>query len=80
MAAEGCIPEESASIRHLNREVYKQAFETLCSYLQEVAIESKGVLMLIDVNNYYSHLLHEFQGDTLEMTTEIRRKVKKVLW
>ena len=31
--------------------------------------------MLADVNNYYCHLLHEFQGNF--NCTEIRRKVEK---
>ena len=81
MADEGCIPKTSASIWHLNREIHKKAFEALCSYLQ-VVIENKRVLMMPDVSNYYCHLLHEFQGNTLEvtLTAEIKRKVEKVLW
>ena len=51
MAGEGCIPKANASIWHLNQEVHKKAFGALCSYLQEVAIENKDVLMLKDVNN-----------------------------
>ena len=73
MAGEGCIPETSASIWHLNREIHKKAFEALCSYLQEVVIENKGVLMLTEVNNYYCHLLHEFQGNTLEVTSTVQK-------
>ena len=68
MAGEGCIPESSASNWHLKREVHTKAFEALCSYLQEVVIENKRVLMLTDINNYYCNLLHELQGDTLEVT------------
>ena len=60
MAGEGCIPEASASMWHLNRGVQKKAFEAFCSYLQEMIIENRCVLMLTDVNNYYRHLLHEF--------------------
>ena len=71
MAGEGCIPETSASIWHLNREIHKKAFEAL--YLQEVVTENKGVLMLIDVNNYYCHLLHEFQGNTLDVTSTVQK-------
>ena len=51
MAGEGCIPKANANIWHLYQEVHKKAFEALCSYLQEVAIENKDVLMLKDVNN-----------------------------
>ena len=38
MAGEGSIPETSARIWQLNREVHKKAFEALCNYLQEVVI------------------------------------------
>ena len=62
MAGEGCIPETSASIWHLNREIHKKAFEALCSYLQEVVIENKDVLMLTDVNNYTDICYTSFQG------------------
>ena len=51
MAGEGCIPKANANIWHLYQEVHKKAFEALCSYLQEVAIENKDVLMLKNVNN-----------------------------
>ena len=77
MAGDGCIPEVSASICHLNREVHKKVFEALCSYLQEVATENKDVLMLKDVNNYYCHLLHEFQRNTLEVTVQKLEKLIK---
>ena len=76
MAGDGCIPEVSA-ICHLNREVHKKVFEALCSYLQEGATENKDVLMLKDVNNYYCHLLHEFQRNTLEVTVQKLEKLKK---
>ena len=46
MAGKGCIPETSATIWHLNREIHKKVFEVVCSHLQEVVIENKGVLML----------------------------------
>ena len=46
MAGEGGIREASASIWHLNQEVHKKSFEALCSCLQELVIENKGVLML----------------------------------
>ena len=77
MAGEGCIPETSASIWHLNREIHKKAFEALCSYLQ-VVIENKRVLMMPDVSNYYCHLLHEFQGNTLEVTLTVQKLKEKL--
>ena len=75
MAGEGCIPETSASIWHLNREIHKKAFE---AHLQEVVIKNKGVLMLTDVNNYYCHLLHKFQGNTLEVTSTVQKLEEKL--
>ena len=77
MAGEGCIPVTSASIWHLNREIHKKEFEALCSYLQEVVIENKGVLMLTDVNNYYCNLLLEFQGNTLDMISTVQKLEEK---
>ena len=68
IAGEGCIPETGYSIWHLNRDIHKKTFKALCSYLQEVVIQNKDVLMLTDVNNYYCHLLHQFQGNTFEVT------------
>ena len=78
MAGEGCIPEARASIWNLNREVHKTAFEALCSYLREVVIENKGVLMLTDVNNYYRHLLYGFQGNTLAVTSAVQKLEEKL--
>ena len=70
MAGEGSIPKASVSICDLDRNVHKKAFEALCSFLQEIVIENKGILMLTDVNNY---LVNEFQGDTSEVTSTIQR-------
>ena len=34
--------------------------------------------MLTDVNNYYGHLLHEFQGNTLEVTSNVQKLEEKL--
>ena len=55
-------------------------FEAFCSYLQKVVVQNRWVLMLTDVNNYYRHLLHEFQGSTLKVTSAkqiLEEKLKK---
>ena len=51
MAGEGCIPEATASTWHFNWEVHEKPFKAGCSYFQEVVMENKGVLMLVDGNN-----------------------------
>ena len=34
--------------------------------------------MLTDVNNYYCHLLHEIQGNTLEVTSTVQKLEEKL--
>ena len=48
---------------HFNREVHKKAYEALSCYLKETVIKNKELLLLVDLNRYYQHLLPEFGGE-----------------
>ena len=72
------VSDEGTSVWHQNRQAHKKAFEALCSYLQEVVIENKEVLLLTEVNNYYQHLLHEFQGNDIEVTSSAQKLEEKI--
>ena len=42
MAGEGCIPQTSASIWHLNREIHKKEFEALCSCFKKLLLKTNA--------------------------------------
>ena len=63
MAGEGCIPETSASIWHLNQEIHKKYLKPCVVIYKKLLLKTKTI-MLTNVNNYYCHLLHEFQRNT----------------
>ena len=44
---------------HVNRDVHSKAFEALTCYLKDTV----SMLLLADLNRYYTHLLHEFGGE-----------------
>ena len=42
MVGEGSIPETSARIWQLNREVHKKAFEALCNFYKKLLLKTKA--------------------------------------
>ena len=66
---------------HFNREVHKKAYEALSSYLKETVIKNKELLLLVDLNRYYQHLLTEFGGEEVINVTSrsqnLEERIKK---
>ena len=48
---------------YVNRDVHSKAFEALTCYLKDTVVNDTEVLLLADLNRYYTHLLHEFDGE-----------------
>ena len=69
----------NAGYWRFNREVHKKAYETLSCYLKEAVIKNKEVLLLVDFNRYYQHLLTEFGGDEFIDVTSISQKLKEII-
>ena len=69
----------NAGYWRFNREVHKKAYETLSCYLKEAVIKNKEVLLLVDFNRYYQHLLTEFGGDEFIDVTSISQKLEEII-
>ena len=63
LAGKDIPTEESTSVWHKSREIYKKSFEALVSYFEGIVFEKKEVLLLPDINTFYHHLLTEFRGE-----------------
>ena len=66
-----------AGYLHFNREVHKKPYEALSFYLKENVIKNKAVLLLVDLNRYYQHLLTEFRGEEFIDVTSSSQKLEE---
>ena len=62
---------------YFNSEFHKKAYETLSCYLKETVIKNKEVLLLVDLDRYYQHLLTEIGGEELIDVTSSSQKLEE---
>ena len=66
---------------HFNREIHKKVYEALSCYLKETVIKNKELLLLVDLNRYYQHLLTEFGGeeviDVTSRSQNLEERIRK---
>ena len=74
------VLKRSGGYWHVNRDVHSKAFEALTCYLKDTVANDKEVLLLADFNRYYTHLLHEFDGenfiDASSSSQKLEEKIK----
>ena len=62
---------------HFKTEVRKKAYESLSCCLKETVIKNKEVLLLVDLNRYYQHLLTEFRRNQFINITSNSQKLEE---
>ena len=67
----------NAGYWYFNREVHKKAYEALSCYLKETVTKNKEVLLLVDLNRYYQHLLTKFGGEEFIDVTSSSQKLEE---
>ena len=61
------------------KEVHREAFDSLISYIEQNVIEKREVHLLTDLNTYYTATVHEIGGEDFQHATPTAQKLDEKL-
>lgn len=61
------------------KEVHREAFDSLISYIEQNVIEKREVHLLTDLNTYYTDSVHEIGGEDFQHATPTAQKLDEKL-